>query len=349
MASVWRFAPLFFGLAACAPTPEEIARELLSAGVGQILHLDPEEAAAGSQVSQANGNTPVVLMHGMGDFAENPMGMQTIRKRIGEWSGAYVNSVALCSKPTQFSDCDADDQNNGFFMTMDHQVDQFARAVRADPKLAGGFHAVGLSQGNTVIRGYIHRYNNPPVKAFVSLHGVLMGVAGLPQCPLNVTLIKEFCEGLDLLASHLFVYTSFLQNRLAQTNYFRGPKDLEHYRRAGHFLPYINNEVKGKENATYSSNFASLERLALVMALGDTMVHPKESEHFGYFKDGSLSELVGMQDAPWYKENWFGLRTLDEAKKIDFYSTRGNHLGFKLAFLREMVEKYFKPASQVVV
>merc|ERR1711976_838952 len=100
-------------------------------------------------------------------------------------------------------------------------------------------------------------------------------------------------------------------------------------------MPYINNEVKGKENATYTENFKSLQKLVLVMAEGDSMVHPKESEHFGYFKDGSRTELVAMRDAPWYTEDWFGLKTLDQANKIDFHSTPGNHLGFTQAFLRD--------------
>ena len=44
-------------------------------------------------------------------------------------------------------------------MTMDDQVDQFARVVQADEKLKAGFNAIGFSQGNTVIRGYIHKYH----------------------------------------------------------------------------------------------------------------------------------------------------------------------------------------------
>ena len=43
------------------------------------------------------------------------------------------------------------------------------------------------------------------------------------------------------------------------------------------------------------------------------------------------TELVAMRDAPWYKEDWFGLKSLDAAKKIEFHSTPGNHLRFKKA------------------
>merc|ERR1712066_946897 len=238
---------------------------------------------------------------------------------------------------------------NGFFMTMDDEVDQFARVVQADAKLAGGFNAIGFSQGNTVIRGYIHRYNNPPVKSFVSMHGVMMGVAGLPQCPTNVTGLGLVCRTVDWIVGHGAVYSTFVQNRLAQANYYRDPTDLDTYRKDGHFLPHINNEVPGKQNTTYTDNFKALEKLVLVMAEDDTMVHPKESEHFGYFKDGSRTELVAMKDASWYTEDWFGLKSLDEAKKIDFYSTPGNHLRFKEEFLDKMVAQYFAPTTRASI
>ncbi|MDR3738002.1 MAG: hypothetical protein P4L40_03190 [Terracidiphilus sp.] len=52
------------------------------------------------------------------------------------------------------------------------QVDQFAAAVRADPKLADGFNVVGLSQGGLIVRAYVEQYNDPPVYNLVSICGV---------------------------------------------------------------------------------------------------------------------------------------------------------------------------------
>jgi len=330
-----------------AGSPEETARALAEQGFGQIVRMGADAPRAVEAASPKATGTPVVMMHGMGDFANNPMGMVPLRKLIAQEAGAYVASVELCSKPGQLSGCDSEDQSNGFFMTMDDQVDQFARVVRADPKLAGGFNAVGFSQGNTLIRGYIHRYNSPPVKAFLSMHGPMMGVSGLPQCPMNVTGIGAICKSVDWLISHFGLYSSFVQNRLAQANYYRDSNRLDVYRKNGHFLPFINNEVHDKVNATYTDNFKSLERLVLVMAEDDTMVKPKESEHFGFFKDGTNSQLVAMKDAPWYVEDWFGLKALDEAGKIKFHSTPGNHLRFTEVFLKQMVNEYFAPSLRV--
>lgn len=65
---------------------------------------------------------------------------------------------------------------------MDSSVDILAEKVRADKHLANGFNCVGLSQGNNLCRGYIQRYNDPPVHTHLSIHGPVVGVAALPSC-----------------------------------------------------------------------------------------------------------------------------------------------------------------------
>jgi len=156
------------------------------------------------------------------------------------------------------------------------------------------------------------------------------------------------CLEVDKITSY-GAYTDYVQSHLAQANYYRDPKDLDEYRKVVHFLPYINNEVDGKKNTTYAKNFAALEKLALVMAEDDSMIQPKQSEHFGFYKDGSNTDLWAMEEAPWYTENWFGLKDLNEAQKIDTYGTPGDHLRFTMEFLEQMVKKYFAPKTQTIV
>ena len=93
---------------------------------------------------------PIVVAHGMGDSCFNP-GMESITKASGVQLGVY--SVCIPTGDNQMSDT-----INGFLLSMDKSVDVFAAKVRADPKLAKGFNAYGLSQGNNVIRGYITKY-----------------------------------------------------------------------------------------------------------------------------------------------------------------------------------------------
>ena len=51
-----------------------------------------------------------------------------------------------------------------YILNLDKSVDEFAAVVQKDANLAGGFDAVGFSQGNIIIRGYVEKYNSPPVR-----------------------------------------------------------------------------------------------------------------------------------------------------------------------------------------
>jgi len=88
---------------------------------------------------------PVVFLHGMGDAGSNP-GMQSLCKTASErYPGLYV----VCA-----------DVTNGLASIttpLAEQVDEFASFVRADERLARGFHGVGISQGGLVLRGFIEQ------------------------------------------------------------------------------------------------------------------------------------------------------------------------------------------------
>merc|ERR1712078_147681 len=156
-------------LAVCALIATALA--LPTAEVTEFSAIAP---VIGESGRQGNSSLPTVFMHGMGDSCFNP-GMKSITAAVGKHVGTY----AVCI-PTGADQ--ASDTNNGFFMTMNKNVDVFAAAIKKDPNLANGFNAVGFSQGNSVIRGYIQKYNDPPVNTFLSVHGTVVGVASFPKC-----------------------------------------------------------------------------------------------------------------------------------------------------------------------
>jgi palmitoyl-protein thioesterase len=69
---------------------------------------------------------------------------------------------------------------------MDDSVDAFAAGVAADSNLQKGFHAIGFSQGNNIIRGYIAKVNSPAVHTFISVNGVNAGIGAVPYCQPDV-------------------------------------------------------------------------------------------------------------------------------------------------------------------
>jgi palmitoyl-protein thioesterase len=158
----------------CHNAPESLVEELQSSPIAGVVRFDAPGKVRGPKGAAATDNLPIVSAHGMGDSCFN-RGMKSITAEAGAEMGVY--SVCIPTGDNRISDT-----INGFFLDMDSSVEVFAAKVRADPKLAGGFNAFGLSQGNNLIRGYIAKYNDPPVRSFLSINGINAGVGAFPNC-----------------------------------------------------------------------------------------------------------------------------------------------------------------------
>jgi len=306
----------------------EFADRLRKSDIAQIVHPFQD---VNSTKYTPNDGVPLAFAHGMGDSCFNP-GMKQITQLGGQHLGVY--SVCLPTGKSQSADT-----MNGFFMTMDKNVDIWAEKVRADPNLKDGFHAVGFSQGNSVIRGYIHKYNDPPVKTWLSVHGTVMGVAGFPNCNPD-GLLGPVCK---LLAEFLgeLAYAEFVQNMLFQADYFRDPKrytDKSYIQNSE--IAQWNQENPNNQNFTYKQNFVKVKQFAMIKAEKDTMVFPNEAEWWGQFEEGSLKNVLKMKDTPLYKNDAFGLKTVDDAGKLVFNTTSGNHLKFSEEQLYWWLDNY---------
>lgn len=275
-------------------------------------------------------------MHGMGDSCFNA-GM----KQITENTGTHLGSYSVCI-PT--GDTQGSDTNNGFFMTMNKNVDVFAEAIKKDPKLAGGFNAVGFSQGNSVIRGYIQKYNNPTVSTFLSVHGTVVGVASFPDCNPS-GLLGPVCKLLDRFLVGPVAYTETVQNHLFQADYFRDPHHTNSSAYKTHSQIAQWNNEGNTVDPTINANFAKTKRFAMIKAMKDTMIYPNDGEWWGAFDTDGKTKLA-MNETEWYKKDLFGLKTADEAGKIFFNTTAGNHLQFTEAELFGWVDQYLIPMEE---
>mmetsp|Transcript_7856 Transcript_7856/g.15610 ORF Transcript_7856/g.15610 Transcript_7856/m.15610 type:complete len:331 (-) Transcript_7856:431-1423(-) len=279
-----------------------------------------------------SAKSPLVFAHGMGDSCFNP-GMKQITKLAGQYAGVYSTCIAEGSNQPE-------DTTNGFFMNMNKQVDYFAKQVKADENLQQGFSAVGLSQGNLVIRGYIEKYNDPPVIGFLSINGPLAGTASLPRCNPDGWVGYLCKKATDLVGDA--AYTSVIQEHVAQANFLKVPGELDAYLKVNPFLPYLNNEIEHADSKKFRDNFASISKLVLVKADSDTMIFPRETAWFAYFDNDHFGRVLPMNETQAYTTNAFGLRSLAESNRIVFRSSPGDHLDFSLrdlqAWLKDLYE-----------
>lgn len=114
--------------------------------------------------------------------------------------------------------------DDSMLWNMNKQVDEFARKVAADPKLARGFNVIGHSQGGLIIRGYVARYNSPPVHNMVSWAGPQDGVYGVPD--FNALCPDRLCPWLNDLATYLSDGSwadKVVQDHFSFTNYWKPP------------------------------------------------------------------------------------------------------------------------------
>merc|ERR1740130_843768 len=155
--------------------------------------------------------------------------MKSITKGIGGKTGEY--SVCIGTANNRIADTIV-----GFF----------AQKIKNDPKLANGFNCVGFSQGNSLCRGYIQKYNNPPANAFLSVHGTVMGVSAFPSCFKQGKSLGLVCKALAEVLGDL-AYSKLVQGILFQADYYRhnvGPKATRYLKNSQ--LAAMNNENPDK-------------------------------------------------------------------------------------------------------
>jgi len=259
-----------------------------------------------STISCSSG-IPIAIFHGIGDSCSNG-GMDQITKYFGRKVGAY--SVCIETAGGFFD----------FVTSFESQYENACKQVKADPNLQGEFSVVGLSQGALLARAIIQRCDmKGRVKRFVSIGGPQAGVAKIPQCTWDLV-----CWPINFIADKL-VYFYLVQHFVGPAGYFKNPGDFTDYQKYSSFLANLNNEVDNK-NPEYKERMINLDKVVLIKFNADTMILPGETAWFSFYD--ANQNLVNYKDTELYKQDFVGIKTLDERGAINFASLPGNHLNF---------------------
>ena len=258
----------------------------------------------------ASAQVPLIVIPGLGDACGSSISMVPFCKQISE----AVKNPVQCVDPANGSasiTTSWSTQISKLCEILDSNIDKY--------NLKGGFYIMGLSQGGLLARAAIETCQSGQyAKKLITLGGPHMGVIRVPHT-------SNWGLGwlINLLTDDL-VYTDFVQNHVGPAGYFHSLKKEQKYLQSKAPLPDLNNERDHKTNAQFKSRLSSIDEFIMVMFSKDTMIIPKETAHFGFFKDESQKEVLPYNQTNVYSK--IGLDALDKKKALFFYEFAGNHL-----------------------
>ncbi|XP_065364486.1 palmitoyl-protein thioesterase 1 [Calliphora vicina] len=266
---------------------------------------------------------PVVMWHGMGDTCCFPFSLGSIKKLLqSELNNTYVKSLQIGGNVVM-------DYESGFFIHPNKQVEYACQELAKDERLQKGYNAIGFSQGGQFLRALAQRCPLPPMKVLISMGGQHQGVFGLPKCP---SLKSKTCEYIRKILNKA-AYDTWTQLELVQATYWHDPLNEELYKSHSTFLADINNEVF--VNGLYADNLNKLDKFVLVKFMNDTIVQPKESQWFEFYKPGQDKEILPLKQSAVYEQ--LGLNHMTTNQKLLFLETEGDHLQFNKTWFLENI------------
>lgn len=211
------------------------------------------------------------------------------------------------------------------FKPVKSQAKELAQDIFNDPELRDGFNILAHSQGGLLARYFVERYNNPPVYNYIALGSPQRGVSGIPgdldeQYPSFEWAEKEAYE---------ILYTKAAQKLVSFAGYWNDSLHHDEYLQYCSFLPYLNNEKEHKHAALYKENICKLHNMVLVQSTQENIVEPKESCHFGYYKNGSKTEFESLFESEIYQNDTLGLRTLYESGRLHLKEAHCLHTDYQ--------------------
>lgn len=291
--------------------------------------LQPASLASRSDLDN-DTPLPLVVWHGLGD-AFNSDGLQRIASLADDiHPGTFVYFVSLGGDDAN------SDRSATFLGNVTAQLELVCDALAAHPILstAPAIDAIGFSQGGQFLRGYVERCNSPPVRNLVTFGSQHNGITEFRSCGA----VDFLCQGAMALLRYN-TWSSFVQSRLVPAQYYRDPADLDPYLESSNFLADINNERPVK-NLLYRENIAALANFVMYLFEDDTVAIPRQT---AWFQDVDGEGAIPLRERQMYKEDWLGLKRLDEKGGLAFRSISADHMQIPEAVLNETLAEFLGP------
>ncbi|KAF2212973.1 hypothetical protein CERZMDRAFT_96648 [Cercospora zeae-maydis SCOH1-5] len=290
---------------------------------------------------------PLLIWHGLGDQYDND-GLHTVGDLAKEvHPGTYVYYIRIDDDGSQ-------DRQATFLGNLTEHITKVCSDIQNDSRLWGEsktphresvrVDALGFSQGGQFLRALVQRCEGLHVRSLVTFGSQHNGIAQIKACGTWDFL----CKGaLALMKGN--AYTEYVQSRVVPAQYYRTINEtdgepVEGYLAHSNFLADVNNEREEK-NERYKERLAGLEKLVMFLFEDDTTVIPKES---GWFAEvnGTTGEVTPLRERRIYKEDWIGLKKLDEKQGLVFETTKGDHMQLDDEVLARTFDMYFGPEKE---
>jgi len=328
------------------PTPKfsnaaDLVEESIEDDWIKITKLSPKYPSPAKSVDDGSDDQPlpVVIWHGLGDSAsaEGLKDVAALADAVHPGTYTYIISLAAGSADRQAS----------FFGNVTEQIDSVCHILAKDNILrtAPAIDAIGFSQGGLFLRGYIERCTGvgaaPKVRSLITFGSPHNGIAEFQKCASSTDWI---CQGANALLKSSTVWSDFIQSRLVPAQYYRDTKAYDAYLEHSNYLADINNE-RILKNVSYAENLSQLERFVMVLFSHDKTLIPKETAWFAEVNE-TANALTPLRFRKIYKEDWIGLKQIDDRGGLRFVELPGEHMQFDDKDLTKLFEIYLGPAGK---
>ena len=285
---------------------------------------------------------PLLIWHGLGDRhdAEGLHSVGSLAQKIHP--GTHVEYIRA-------AESGSDDQRATFFGNITAQSEVICEELLINPNLTNAHgvvrvDALGFSQGGQFLRGLVERCEGLSVRSLVTYGSQHNGIAQFQRCGTWDLL----CKGAVALVGGN-AWTDYVQNTVVPAQYYRELNKttglpVEGYIEHSHFLADVNNEGEKKKKA-YKERLSALDRFVMVIFEDDETVVPRESGWFAEVNETS-SAVTPLRERDIYREDWIGLRALDEKGGLVFESVPGKHMELEREDLERSFGKYFGPERE---